>query len=173
MSRQHRPFRINVGFIIGGQIGIARDFDFVCESLPLAPDLTIQQLRGLATVSRNPQGLLVQAHFQAQLQTACSRCLSTFPLALKWQFIETYVFPQKRKTPEELLVPMDGYIDLGDHVRDYALLAIPSRPLCSPECKGLCPVCGENRNQRECHHHSAPPEESSSPFASLKDWFES
>ncbi len=168
MSRHHRPFRINVGFIIGGQIGVARDFDFAYPQLALSPDLTIQELDGVATVSRNPQGLLVQANFQARLQAVCSRCLEPFILPIQWQFIETYVFPQKRKTEDELLVPMDGYIDLGEHVHDYALLAIPSRPLCSPTCKGLCSVCGENRNQRDCGHHAQPPD-ANAPFAALKD----
>ncbi len=172
MSRQNSPFRINVGFIIGGQIGVVRDFRFGYETIHLSSDLHLQQLDGLASVSRNPQGLLIQARFQAQTEATCSRCLAPFPLALQWDFIETYVFPQKRKSEEELLVPMDGYIDLGGHVHDYALLAMPSRPLCRPDCKGLCPVCGVNRNHQSCQHQATSHTPTNSPFAALKDLLE-
>ena len=40
-----------------------------------------------------------------------------------------------------------GEIDVGDEVRDEILLALPINPLCKESCRGLCPVCGGNRNQ--------------------------
>ena len=49
-------------------------------------------------------------------------------------------------------LPADGSIDLTPIIRDYASLDIPIRQLCSEECKGLCPVCGMNRNQEDCGH---------------------
>jgi uncharacterized protein len=41
-------------------------------------------------------------------------------------------------------------IDLDPIVREQLLLALPSYPVCSEGCKGLCPVCGGNLNEREC-----------------------
>jgi DUF177 domain-containing protein len=41
-------------------------------------------------------------------------------------------------------------IDLDELVREQVLLAMPPRMLCAEECKGLCPVCGEDRNSQEC-----------------------
>jgi len=37
-------------------------------------------------------------------------------------------------------------------LREYLVLDIPSRPLCRPECKGLCPECGNNLNESTCEH---------------------
>jgi len=49
-------------------------------------------------------------------------------------------------------LPEDGHIDLSPLVREYMLLDIPIKPLCSTDCKGLCPVCGENLNETQCGH---------------------
>ena len=43
----------------------------------------------------------------------------------------------------------DG-LELNDVLREYVLLALPMRKLCNENCKGICPVCGQNRNQNEC-----------------------
>lgn len=41
-------------------------------------------------------------------------------------------------------------IDLGQMMREQFYLALPMKPLCEPDCKGLCPVCGKNRNRETC-----------------------
>lgn len=41
-------------------------------------------------------------------------------------------------------------IDLGAMMREQFYLALPMKPLCQPDCKGLCPVCGKNRNRETC-----------------------
>lgn len=48
--------------------------------------------------------------------------------------------------------PQVGKIDLSPRVRDAIILAVPAYPLCSPDCKGLCPVCGANLNKTTCEH---------------------
>ena len=55
-------------------------------------------------------------------------------------------------TESELRFPEDGHINLGPLVREYMLLAKPINPVCKPECKGLCPICGENLNESNCNH---------------------
>jgi uncharacterized protein len=51
-------------------------------------------------------------------------------------------------------------------IREYALLEVPINPVCKVDCKGLCPVCGENLNQADCGHKDLNEE---SPFSALKD----
>ncbi len=41
-------------------------------------------------------------------------------------------------------------MDITDFVRDAVLLSIPLKPICNEQCKGLCPVCGQNKNERDC-----------------------
>jgi uncharacterized protein len=44
----------------------------------------------------------------------------------------------------------DESIDLGHVVLEQFVLALPMKPLCQDECRGLCPVCGANRNREAC-----------------------
>ena len=44
-------------------------------------------------------------------------------------------------------------MDLTEPVRQALLVAIPMRPLCREDCKGLCPECGANLNYIDCGHH--------------------
>ena len=45
----------------------------------------------------------------------------------------------------------DGILDITELVRDTLIAAQPIQNLCKPDCKGLCPKCGENLNERECN----------------------
>ena len=44
----------------------------------------------------------------------------------------------------------DGGMELEDILREQVLLALPMQRVCSEVCKGICPVCGKNRNETEC-----------------------
>ena len=44
----------------------------------------------------------------------------------------------------------DDRIDLADVIREQFYLALPMKPLCRADCKGLCPTCGSNRNRETC-----------------------
>jgi uncharacterized protein len=50
----------------------------------------------------------------------------------------------------------DGGLELEDILREQILLALPMQRVCSEDCKGICPVCGKNRNQSgcDCHPHT-------------------
>jgi uncharacterized protein len=49
------------------------------------------------------------------------------------------------------VVPFEhGVIDLSGPVRDEILLAAPMRAVCRPDCAGICPACGKNRNVTPC-----------------------
>ena len=70
----------------------------------------------------------------------CDRCLSESEAEESYFFSED--FPVEGESERE--------IDLSPFVRETALAALPIRNLCGPDCKGLCPKCGENLNKREC-----------------------
>ena len=58
-------------------------------------------------------------------------------------------------------------IDLGEVVREQLYLALPMKPLCQEDCKGLCPVCGGNRNREAC---TCQQEWVDPRMAALKEW---
>jgi uncharacterized protein len=59
----------------------------------------------------------------------------------------------------------DGRIDLSHMVVEQIVLALPMKPLCKPDCRGLCALCGANRNLESC---DCAPEESDPRWAPLK-----
>jgi uncharacterized protein len=90
---------------------------------------------------------------RAFLQAECVRCLRNFDQPLEIDFTELYAFSPRSVTDSNLILPEDGHIDLEPLVREYMLLEIPISPLCTPDCRGLCPICGENLNEHQ-HTHS-------------------
>ena len=169
MSNPHSPFRLNVGFIIHQNIGFSREFLFDIPQVHLPPDLDLKDLNGAVRITRTPQGLPIQVKMHAIVNTQCVRCLAEFQQPLDIDFTEMYAFSQKSVTDAELLVPEDGHIDLGELVREYMLIEVPINPLCTPNCKGLCPVCGENPNISHCDHSA---DEVDSRLAVLKSLLE-
>ena len=165
MTNPRHPLRVNVGFLISSSIGTTRDFNFDYDIMKLGEDLKVNDFRGTARLDRTPQGLLLQGTFEAKTALECVRCLESFSQALNWSFTDLYAFDKRSISESNLLVPEDGQIDLEPLMREYALLEVPISPVCKPDCKGLCPVCGENLNRIDCGHHLV----SSSPFSALKD----
>ena len=152
MVSPRHPLRLNVGFIVSQPIGYSRDFHFDFQSIHLQPDLNLNSLTGVTRIGRTPQGLLVQGKFHAAYQAECVRCLNETQLQLKTEFNELYAFSNRTMTEFGLILPEDGNIDLEPIVREYLLIEIPISPLCRPDCKGLCPVCGEDLNVLMCEH---------------------
>lgn len=151
MNNNH-PLRLNVGYLYNKSIGTSRQIPIDFDQLQIE-DLLIKNLRSVLTVSRTREGLLLQVEVEADVQTACTRCLDEFFLPVKAEFEELFEFPSRQREDTDLVLPMDGYIDLGPLFREYLILATPIKHLCKPDCKGLCVVCGANLNETTCEHH--------------------
>jgi uncharacterized protein len=167
MSNARNPLRINVGFILHEEVGYAHDFDFDLPEFRLGPDLEVRQFAGHLAIGRTAQGLLVTGDFSSRTDLGCVRCLEPFEQLLNWKLTEVYSISEKSLGDSGLLVPEDAQIDLQPLMREYALLEIPINPICRPNCRGLCPVCGEDLNKRDCGHRRAGNE---SPFAALREF---
>jgi uncharacterized protein len=100
----------------------------------------------------------VKGHLAVHMQADCDRCLEPAECPMDSDF-ELYYRPledgfgeEKAIDPSEAEIGFyeDGGIELNDVLREYVLLALPMQRLCTESCKGICPVCGQNRNQNEC-----------------------
>ena len=169
MTNPRRPFRLNVGFIVHQEVGYKHEFSFEYDQIQIADDLDLRHFEGVAVIGRTPQGLIVQADFSAETTLECVRCLNDFDQSLDWNFAELYAFSRKSVSESGLIMPEDAHIDLQPLIREYALLEIPIKPLCKPNCKGLCSICGEDLNLSDCGHKDIAEE---SPFSALKDLLE-
>ena len=165
MSNSQSPLRLNVGFIVHQTIGFSREFDFDFPKIQIQSDLFLRDLKGVVAITRTPQGLLVHVKMKAKITAECVRCLNDFDQPLDVDFSELYAFNRKSVTESGLILPEDAKIDLTPLLREFMLLEVPIKPICRPDCKGLCPVCGENLNENICNH---PPTTGDSRFDVLK-----
>jgi uncharacterized protein len=149
---ERHPLRLNVGFLVNQPIGYSRDFHFDFTNIHIQPDLDLTKLQGTVRIARTPQGLLVLGKFTAAIASECVRCLTNFEQELCIELNELYAFSSRMVTESGLVLPEDGNIDLAPVIREYLLIEIPIRPLCKPDCKGLCIICGEDLNQTTCEH---------------------
>jgi len=167
MTNPRHPFRLNVGFVLHQEAGYRYEFSFDFPLITLGDDLELRQLAGAVDVGRTSQGLLFTGSFAAETAITCVRCLRLFDQKLAWSITEMYASSEKSMSDSGLIVPDDSQIDLEPILREYALLEIPIKPICRPDCKGLCPMCGQDLNLRDCGHR---PGAETSPFAALEDF---
>jgi uncharacterized protein len=93
------------------------------------------------------------------LELACGRCLEPFAIPVDAEFDSIFLPATENVGPDEDEVNADDLgvsfykddaIDLGELIREQFYLALPMKPLCSADCRGLCPICGVNRNREAC-----------------------
>jgi uncharacterized protein len=105
----------------------------------------------------------LHGRLRAVLELDCGRCLEPFTLPVDTEVDLTYVPHPTGAAPsshaEEVELSdddlttafyRDQVLDLADMVREQFYLAMPMRPLCREECRGLCPRCGTNLNVETC-----------------------
>lgn len=166
MANPRKPFRLNVGFIVHEEIGYSHSFPLEYDKAIFGDDLTLENFSSMIVIDRTQQGLVVQGEFEGDTSLECVRCLKTYTQHLQGDWTELYAFNEKSVSESELLMPDDGHIDFAPVLREYALLEVPIKALCKPDCKGLCSECGQDLNIKDCGHRQ---QDEDSPFAALKD----
>lgn len=117
--------------------------------------------QGIAELLPNTGGeVRVKGRVIADLETECDRCLGRAAFHLDTPF--DLFYRSSELVPDEDEVAIDpgeaeiGFYDLpglelDDILREQVLLQLPMQRICSETCKGICPVCGANRNETDCH----------------------
>ena len=106
------------------------------------------------------EGLLVTGKLRATVTLRCVRCLREVEHDLEVDVRELFTGSGSRSASlqprddedEGYTVAADDRLPLDTMVRDALVLAFPSFPLCRPDCAGLCPQCGADRNTTNCGH---------------------
>ena len=132
--------------------------------LEVADDLDIFNFRGEVRLTRTPQGVYAQGRFKGEHPAECVRCLGEFTQTLSVDIKQLYDFPPDPSS--EFSISETGLLDLAPLMRELMLLSTPMRALCRPNCKGLCPNCGQNWNDGPCECEQ---DEINPQFAVLKD----
>lgn len=153
--KKNDPLRLDISYLIKGSPGTYKEFEFNFPQLNFSSELTLVDILGKIFISVTEDGVVADGKLAALTQLSCSRCLKSYWQPLEINFTEMFSAHPAGDSGNDLgeqPLPADGAIDLTPIIRDYAVLDIPIRQLCSEDCKGLCPVCGEIRNQEDCGH---------------------
>ncbi len=152
---------------LAGHLGAERGFSGRHPvSLRLGDAVVEGPMQVEGVITGTVDGVMAGFNATAPIHLTCVRCLT------EWDdLIETDGSQHFSRTPDE-----DGYvieddrIDLTGPATDELALDMPAAPLCREDCKGLCPICGTDLNSDPCDGHG---EDSDSPFAVLRDLFDS
>jgi len=107
----------------------------------------------------------LKGSFQGTFQVPCARCVEPVEQRLSGEFdllfrpsdVDATGSEHAISTPETEIGYYDnGGLALEDVLREQILLSLPARTLCRLDCKGLCPRCGQNRNETACSCDQGP-----------------
>jgi uncharacterized protein len=137
----------------------------------------LEPVKGDVTFSNTGRHIVARGSFSTAVEIECARCLRLYRAELSLPIEEEMSIaghladlPEEEQQEEEEIEPyseplfVDHIFDLTEMLRQTILVALPIKPLCFEECKGLCPQCGKNLNDGPC---GCPPDTETTPFAAL------
>lgn len=143
--------------------GSSQAFDFtVSREVVDVEDANIRltsDIRASGTVVKHSAQVDVSGLIEGSAELDCTRCLKPIEQQLRIDFTVSFVTPEhftkekeREVTGEDLSVDVleEEHVDLKDIVREQILLDLPEQVFCTPDCKGLCPQCGADRNLIDC-----------------------
>lgn len=135
------------------------------------------RVRGVAELLANTDGeVRIQGQLDVGMTGDCDRCLATASFPLDQKF-DLFYRPMVQIAREEEVEIDEGEAEIGfyqgagmeleDILREQVLLMLPMQKVCREDCKGICPVCGRNRNETGCDCHIQTTDDR---WSALKSW---
>jgi uncharacterized protein len=125
------------------------------------PDFSLRKVDVQCRITKASSTIFINGNLSVLLSICCSRCLEDADFSVDGDFYYTLV-PSRPETKEDVELQAQeleissyqgDFIDLTPIICEQIILQIPIKPLCSEECKGLCPHCGMNLNVASCNCH--------------------
>ncbi len=111
-------------------------------------------------IDRSESEVIIRGSVKGEIEQQCSRCLKNYTIEISSPIVVVYhpiedinKEEQYELKGEELETGFykNDILDTDEILIEQLLLNIPMKPLCSPECKGLCPKCGTDLNVSSCN----------------------
>jgi len=153
---------------------LTKEFEFFSMDLVDENAIFLSPVTADVIVKKVGDEILIKGRIATALSFVCSRCLSPFEFPVDSMFDLVY-FPEEMDLMKEQLESDDmnkSYynsrrVDLHEIVLEQLNLTFPAKPLCSPDCQGICPVCGKIVKDGEC---SCSENESDSRLDKIKNY---
>jgi len=138
-------------------LSVTRDFEFLNIDLIEENAVFLAPAHADVLVRKVGGEIWIKGRLTARLNFICSRCLGPFEFPVDSTFDLVYL-PQELDMMKEELEDkdldrgsfQDNQLDLREVVLEQLNLTFPLKPLCSPDCEGICAVCGQVRRDDRC-----------------------
>ena len=150
----------NVAQMIQEPMGSVREHQ-VQETSVTLDEIEVTRLEGWLKFTRTDRGIWVKGRLKAEVSSQCSRCLKGFDSALNTEINEEFSPAVESKTEAELAdsvmeeeafrINRKNVLDIKEAFRQNIISRMPMKPLCKQDCVGICPDCGVDLNEAECH----------------------
>lgn len=153
--------RFNVSQLLKEVTGGTRDYTIFVDNIKQLDEVQlVEPLTGRVHFLRTGPDVLVTGELHTAIQRECGRCLTVFSspvtITLEELFFPTIdlhsggVLPTPADADEATRIDELHTLDLYEVVRQAIVLESEGSRYCRPDCKGLCPVCGQDRNLNPC-----------------------
>lgn len=142
---------LNLSGVFAGSESLPFEYEMDLSDLEFSGCSSLKKPVKIKGAAKNRAGVVfIELTAEYTISAPCDRCAAdnerkeSLPL--------TYVVVQETEgeDTEDFVVAEDQKVDLDPLVRDDIVIRYPSKLLCSPDCKGLCPNCGKNLNEGDC-----------------------
>jgi uncharacterized protein len=133
-----------------------------CFEDSASADFSLRKIDVRCQVTKASSTIYIKGNLALVLGMNCSRCLEevNIPVSADFAYSLLPAQPEVKADLELTVEELDisyysgDFIDLTPIICEQIILQIPIKPLCSKDCKGLCPQCGINRNTNSCSCHT-------------------
>jgi len=161
-SQASHELQFNVAQLLKEPTGGNRHYDVEVKTIRNFDDdiKVIAPLVGYVDILRTGPDILVTGLLQTMIQKSCGRCLTAFIRPVSIELEEEFypsvdiltgaVLPQRPEIDQTNYISELHILDLTEIVQQEIFLEGDGMHYCRPECKGLCPHCGQDRNIDPC-----------------------
>ncbi len=149
--------QFNVAQLLSGPVGAVRERR-VSGSLNGTDARGETEISGSVEIMRTDRGVLVRGRLHATVALECVRCLDqleeTIAVSLEEEYISAHQvsgrLERQALQADNLLIDANNLLDLEPALKEYASLNSPLKPVCRPDCPGLCSRCGADLTRTTC-----------------------
>jgi uncharacterized protein len=153
------PYHLSLESVLEEPLAFEFELPIPVAQIDREPLLELSPVRLAGTVSRIEQGHALEARVSWNGRLECSRCLAPYPYESEEAF--TIVLLPRRPAVDGEVALQKNDLDVSFYddptvsvvpiAEERVQMAIPMKPLCREDCKGLCPRCGQDRNVSTCN----------------------
>lgn len=168
---------INVAQLLKESVGSERHYRLDLEGEEAHYLDEVFRAEGKVRLLKLTQSIMVTGRIKALVEISCVRCLDSFRQEVSFELRDEYIpsvdvssgagLPPPEDATSFVIGP-DHVVYLKEALRQYTILAMPMKPICQQDCRGICPRCGVNLNRETCRCIANVPDSRLGPLAELK-----